>query len=85
MKTSFPRTNRVAKDLDGVRLENVFPDSEKQSLLEFTRELRDSLAAQLRAMIYAFMRGRYYIGRRKPRKAYRHTIRKMRRKWYKGK
>lgn len=81
MSSSFPRTNRPAKDLECMKLEDVFLESDKQFLLEFARVLRDSFASQVRAMIYALMRGRYHIGRRKPRKAHRHVVRKMRRKW----
>ena len=47
--------------------------------------MSSSFATELRGLIYALMRGRYYIGRSKPRKAHRHVVRKMRRKWYKGK
>lgn len=83
MSSSFPRTNRSAKALKGVKLENVFPESEKRVLLAFTRELRDLFAKQIRELMYALLRGRYHIGRRKPRKAHRHVVRKMRRKWHK--
>jgi len=83
MSSSFPRTNRPAKDLECMKLEDVFLESDKQFLLEFTRELRDLFAKRIRELMYALLRGRYHIGRRKPRKAHRNVVRKMRRKWHK--
>lgn len=80
----------LAAALAQIGVDSVFVDpeerdkSDKEMLLELIREFSDSFSSQMRALIYALMRGRYYIGRRKPRKAHRNVVRKMRRKWYKG-